>query len=216
MAHHEGELIKLARRLDEDEAALRSEFKEFLGLTEGTSFAETEPWPEPVEPAQTGARTAGAITRLQSSPSNSASNCARDSRITPSRVRHRLTLQPAEMPVLGMRGSGGNNIGVGGWLVPNNGRPGANGGKGNPRGRDDVTGEWTSVQVMRVLARPPRAVGIPRSLRPDAMARNDVEPAACSSAITGIAAAKILSYNGKYEPANFTIALLCRRRSASG
>jgi energy-coupling factor transporter ATP-binding protein EcfA2 len=52
VAHHEAELSKLAKRLGEDETALRSEFAEFIGVTEGTTLVETEAWPEPVDLAE--------------------------------------------------------------------------------------------------------------------------------------------------------------------
>jgi hypothetical protein len=51
---HDGELIKLAKRLgDDDLEALRQEFKDFVGIAEGFSISDdiTEPWPEPVDVA---------------------------------------------------------------------------------------------------------------------------------------------------------------------
>ena len=48
VARHEKELQKLAERLDEDTAALRKEFAEYLGVGGGEPTETTEPWPEPV------------------------------------------------------------------------------------------------------------------------------------------------------------------------
>jgi flagellar biosynthesis GTPase FlhF len=51
---HDGELAKLAKRLGEDLEALRQEFKDFAGVTDGFSMAsddDVEPWPEPVDVA---------------------------------------------------------------------------------------------------------------------------------------------------------------------
>ncbi len=49
-ARHEKELRRLAERLGEDIAALRDEFKEFLGVGGGET-EQTEPWSEPVDTA---------------------------------------------------------------------------------------------------------------------------------------------------------------------
>jgi hypothetical protein len=48
-------------------------------------------------------------------------------------------------------------------------------------------GSFRSITRMTCVAvqAPPRAVGMPRSLRPAAIARSDVAPAACTSAIAG-------------------------------
>jgi hypothetical protein len=53
VARYDNELTKLAKRLGEDLEALRQEFKEFLGVELGatTPAEETEPWPEPVDVA---------------------------------------------------------------------------------------------------------------------------------------------------------------------
>jgi hypothetical protein len=52
---HDGELVKLARRLGVDDLeALRQEFKEFVGVADGFSMAsedDVEPWPEPIDVA---------------------------------------------------------------------------------------------------------------------------------------------------------------------
>jgi putative DNA primase/helicase len=49
VAQHEKELQRLAERLDEDVAALREEFAEFLGVGAELLIEKTEPWPEPVD-----------------------------------------------------------------------------------------------------------------------------------------------------------------------
>jgi hypothetical protein len=53
-ARHEDGLAKLASQLGEDPAALRAEFKEFLGVDGGdaASVEKTEPWPEQVDTAK--------------------------------------------------------------------------------------------------------------------------------------------------------------------
>jgi putative DNA primase/helicase len=51
VARHEKELWRLAERLGEDAAALREEFKEFLGVGADALIEKTEPWPEPVDTA---------------------------------------------------------------------------------------------------------------------------------------------------------------------
>jgi hypothetical protein len=53
VARHEPELNKLAERLGEDDATLRREFEEFIGVGGGdVSARRTEPWPEPVDTAE--------------------------------------------------------------------------------------------------------------------------------------------------------------------
>ena len=49
---HDAELGKLAKRLGEEEATLRQEFQEFIGVTEGASLSDVEPGPEPVNLAE--------------------------------------------------------------------------------------------------------------------------------------------------------------------
>jgi len=53
VARHEHELKRLAARLGEDAAVLRQEFEEFIGVGGGElSTEKTEPWPDPVNPAE--------------------------------------------------------------------------------------------------------------------------------------------------------------------
>ena len=49
---HEARLAELAKRLDEDLAAVRNEFSAFVGMAReaaSTDFWNVKPWPEPVE-----------------------------------------------------------------------------------------------------------------------------------------------------------------------
>jgi putative DNA primase/helicase len=52
VALHERELGKLAKQIDEDLTALRSEFQEYIGVAEGSPLVETEAWPEPIDLAE--------------------------------------------------------------------------------------------------------------------------------------------------------------------
>jgi hypothetical protein len=52
VALHAAGLAKLAARIGEDATALRSEFQEFVGVTEGSTLVETEAWDEPVNVAE--------------------------------------------------------------------------------------------------------------------------------------------------------------------
>src|SRR6185312_15204721 len=59
------------------------------------------------QPATCGRLILGAYTRLQSSPSNSAANCAADSRMTPSLTAGHLNLAPSSRAVFERRGDEG-------------------------------------------------------------------------------------------------------------
>jgi hypothetical protein len=49
VALHERELDKLAKQIDQDVTALRSDFQDYIGVAEGSLLVETEPWPEPID-----------------------------------------------------------------------------------------------------------------------------------------------------------------------
>ena len=49
---HEARIVDLAKRLDEDLAAVRNDFSAFVGMVSETASTDSwnvEPWPEPVE-----------------------------------------------------------------------------------------------------------------------------------------------------------------------